>query len=52
MHAEYLFINQSGNGETVEAVGEHFPDFDVESSFAFIIESIDPIYGRALMVTA
>ena len=33
MTAEDFLVNDGGDGQTVEAVGERFPQLDVESSF-------------------
>ena len=35
MATEDLFVDNGGNGETVEAVGKRFPQLDIESSFAW-----------------
>jgi hypothetical protein len=35
MHTQNLFVNDGGNGKTIEAVGENFPQFDVVASFAY-----------------
>lgn len=52
MTAEYFFVYDSGYGQTVEAVGERFPQFDVVSSFAFVIEAVYAVDGRTLVVAA
>lgn len=51
MHGEYLLINNGSNGQTIEAIRERFPKFDVVSSLAFIIEAINTIDGGTLMIT-
>lgn len=51
MTAEDLFINNGGNWQTVKAVSESLPQFNVVSPFALIIESIDAVDGGALVVT-
>jgi hypothetical protein len=50
MHSEYLLINDRRNRKAVETVGERFPQLDVVSSLALIIEAVDTIDGRTLMV--
>jgi len=40
MHAENFLINNSSDREAVEAVSKCFPEFDVVSSLAFIVEAI------------
>merc|ERR1719474_8195 len=49
---EDLFIDYSCNGQTVETVGESFPQFNIIPSFAFVIESVYPVDGCALVVAA
>jgi hypothetical protein len=51
VHREYLLINNGSNGQTIEAIRERFPKFDVVSSLAFIIEAINTIDGGTLMIT-
>lgn len=52
MHGEDLLINNGRNGETVEAVGERLPQLDVIPPLALIVEAVDTVDGRALVVTA
>lgn len=52
MHAENFFINNSCDWETVEAISEGFPEFDVVSSLAFFIESVDSVDAGTLMVSS
>lgn len=52
MHGEDFFVNDSSDWQAVKAVGERFPQFDVVSPFAFVIETVDTVDGRALMVPA
>ncbi len=52
MHAKDLFVNDSSNGEAVKAIGESFPQLDVVSSFALVIEPINSIDGCAFVVTS
>lgn len=52
MTAEDLLVNNSGDGQAVEAVGERLPQFDVESSLALVIEAVNSVYARALVVAS
>jgi len=52
MHAQNLLINNCGNWQTVEAICEWFPEFDVVSSLTFIIEAVDSVDAGTLMVTS
>lgn len=51
MHGEDLLINDGGNGETVEAVGESLPELDVVSALALIVETVDTIDRGTLVVS-
>lgn len=50
MHGEDLLIDDGGNRQAVEAIGECLPELDVVPPFAFIIETIDSVDGCALVV--
>ena len=50
MHGENLFVNNSRNGQAVEAVGESLPQLDIVSSLAFVVETIDTVDRSALVV--
>jgi len=52
VHAQDFFVNESSNRETVEAVGEGFPQFDIVSSLAFVVETINTVDGGALVVSS
>lgn len=39
MTAENFLVNDSGNGQAVEAICESFPQFDIVSTLTFIIKS-------------
>jgi hypothetical protein len=52
VHGEDLLIDDSSNGQAVEAVGECLPQLDVVSPLALVVESVDTVDGRALVVTA
>lgn len=52
MHAENFFINNGCDGETVEAISEGLPEFDVVSSLAFLVESVDSVDAGALVISS
>lgn len=52
VHSEDLLIDNGGNRETVEAVGESLPELDVVSSLALVVEAVDTVDRGALVVTA
>jgi hypothetical protein len=43
MHAENLLINNGSDRETVEAVSESFPKFDIIASLAFIVKTVNSV---------
>lgn len=51
MHGEDLLIDNGGNRQTVEAIGECLPELDVVPPLAFIIEAIDSVNRGALVVS-
>lgn len=52
MHSKDLLVNDGSNWQAVEAVRESLPELDVVSSFAFIVEAVDPVDGRAFVVSS
>lgn len=52
IEAADLLIYQSSNRQAVEAVCECLPKANVVPPFALIIEAVNPIDGRTLMVTS
>ena len=52
MHGEDLFINDGGYRQAVEAIGKRLPEFDVIPPLALIVEAVDPVNRRALVVSA
>ena len=50
MHREDLLVDDSGDGQAVEAIREGLPQLDVVTTFALVVESIDTVDGRALVV--
>jgi hypothetical protein len=45
VHAEDFFVDDGGDGETVETVGESLPEFDTVSSFAcFKVQKSNEIF--------
>jgi len=52
VHSEDLLINDGGNGQAVEAVGKSLPKLDVVASLALVVETVNTVDGRALVVAA
>lgn len=52
VHGEDLLVDNGGNWEAVEAIGKRLPQLDVVSSLALIVESVDAVDRRALVVAA
>lgn len=52
MHGEDLLVDDGGNGQAVEAVGERLPQLDVVTALALIVETVDAVDGCALVVAA
>jgi hypothetical protein len=52
VHGEDLLINDGRDGQAVEAVGKSLPKLDVVASLALVVETVDAVDGRALVVTA
>jgi len=50
VHGEDLLVDDSGDGKAVEAVGEGLPQLDVVAALALVVESVDAVDGRALVV--
>ena len=52
VHSKDLLVDDSGDGQAVEAVGKSLPQLDIVSSFALVVESIDAVNRGALVVAA
>lgn len=52
VHCEDFLVNDGCNGQAVEAVCERLPQFDVVPSFALIVETVDSVDGRALVIAS
>lgn len=50
MHGEDLLVDDSGDGQAVEAVGEGLPQLDVVAALALIVEAVDSVDGGTLVV--
>ena len=50
MAAKDLLVDDGSDGQTVEAVGERLPEFDVISTFAFVVEAVDAVDRCAFVV--
>lgn len=51
MNAEDLVVDDGSDWEAVEAMDELFPELERISSFALIVESVNPVDGPALVVS-
>lgn len=51
MHCEDLLINNSSNGQAVEAVSKGLPQLNVISSLALVVEAVDAVDRGAFVVT-
>jgi hypothetical protein len=52
VHREDLFIDDSGNGQAVEAISEGLPELDVVPTFAFVVEAVDAVDRGAFVISA
>lgn len=52
MHTKDLFIDNSSNRETIEAIGKEFPELDGEPPLAFIVETVNSVDAGTLVVSA
>ena len=51
VHGKNLLVDNSGDGKTIEAVGEGLPQLDVVATLALVVEAVDAVDGSALVVT-
>lgn len=52
MHRENLLVDNSGDGQTIEAISEGLPKLDVVPALAFVVEAINTVDGGAFMVAS
>lgn len=52
MHGEDFLVDDGGDWQAVEAIGEGFPELDVVASLALVVEAVNAVDGRALVVAA
>ena len=52
MHAQDFLINNSSNGKAIETICESFPQFDVISSLALVIKSINTVDRGTFVVSS
>jgi hypothetical protein len=52
VHGEDFFVNDGGDRQAVEAVGEGFPQLDVVSSFTLVVKPVDTVDGGTLVVAS
>ena len=51
MHAEDLVVYDCGRREAVEHIRERFPQLNTETALAFVVEAIDSVDARTLMIS-
>lgn len=52
VHSEDLLVDDGGDGQAVEAVGEGLPQLDVVATLALIVEAVDAVDGGTFVVSA
>jgi hypothetical protein len=52
VHGEDLLVNDGGNGQAIEAVGESLPKSDVVSPLTLVVEAVDTVDRSTLVVAA
>lgn len=52
MHSEDLLIDDRGNWQAIEAVRERLPQLDVVPPLTLIVESVDSVDGRTLVISS
>ena len=52
MHGEDLLVDNGRDGQAVEAIRKSLPQLDVVAALALVVETVDTVDGRALMVAA
>jgi len=51
VHGEDLLVNDGCDWQAVEAIGKRLPQLDVVPPLALVVESVDAVDRRALVVT-
>ena len=52
MHGKDLLVNARSNRQTVEAISEGFPEFNVVPPLAFIVKAIDSVDRSTFVVSS
>lgn len=52
VHGEDLLVDDSGDGQAVEAIRKSLPKLNVVTTLALIVETIDTVDGGAFVVTS
>lgn len=52
VHGEDLLVDDSGDGQAVETVGEGLPQLDVVTTLALVVKTVDAVNRGALVVAA
>lgn len=50
VHGEDLLVDDSGDRKAIEAVGECLPQLNVVAALALVVEAVDTVDGRTLVV--
>lgn len=51
MHAQNLLVNDGSNWQTIETIRKGLPQFNIISSLALLVETINAIDACALVIT-
>lgn len=52
VHAQNFIIDASSNGLLIEVVSEDFPELDIVSAFALVLETVDSVDAGALVISS
>lgn len=52
MHAQNSVFNEGGDGEVIEQINEFFPELDIVSAFALVLEPVDASDVLVLVVAS
>jgi hypothetical protein len=52
VHGENLLVDNGSNRQAIEAVRKCLPELDVVTTLAFVVETVDTVDRRALVVAA
>jgi hypothetical protein len=52
VRGEDLLVNNGGDWQAVEAIGEGLPQLDAASTLALVVEAVDAVDGGGLMIAS